>query len=212
MNNVYIAPILIIRLETIHHLSNFSFFHMSKWTLLSPGQSLNEFPIFTPRTGPTILISYGRLMIRELCFPILWTAPSWISAVWQPIFNAFILQLSPQESLVQHFQSAHVDDLEERVNQHMFILFSFFSPDRRLDTQMIKESAIFFLLFYFPHFIFEFFFFFCHFIFLFLTAINLWHLFMWEHIFVVSFVDRCFGVQVWGTPWPFLHLDVPYFW
>jgi len=45
------------------------------------------------------------------------------------------------------------------------------------------------------------------FYFCFWQHLTFWYLFLLENI-VVSFVDRCFGVWVWGTPWPFSHLDV----
>jgi hypothetical protein len=61
MDHVHIAPILIIVLVIVHLGENSVVFHMSKWTTISPAQGLNQIPIFTTRTGATILISHGKL-------------------------------------------------------------------------------------------------------------------------------------------------------
>ena len=58
-DHVHTTPTLIIRLKIVYPIGNFSIFLISKWTLLSPAQGLNQTLIFIARIRATILISHG---------------------------------------------------------------------------------------------------------------------------------------------------------
>ena len=69
INHVHIASTLIIRLKIVHPSNNFPIFHMGKWTPVSLTLGLNQTQIFITRTGATILIYCGKLMLQEITLP-----------------------------------------------------------------------------------------------------------------------------------------------
>jgi hypothetical protein len=68
MNHIHIALILIIVL-VVHRGDNSTIFLMSKSTPISATRDLIQIPIFTTRTGATILISRGKLKPWEIVLP-----------------------------------------------------------------------------------------------------------------------------------------------
>ena len=90
MDPVHTAQIHIIVLATVHYRDNFPIFYMSRWTPIFSVRGMNQILISTPQTGATILISHGKLMLREVMLPNLMDCT--ILNISNPIIHLPILQ------------------------------------------------------------------------------------------------------------------------
>ena len=81
IDNVHTTPTLIMVQVTIHYEDNFPIFQMSRGTPISLVWVWIKSQFLHPRLEQPFRFLVASSYFGKLCSPILWTAPSWISAV-----------------------------------------------------------------------------------------------------------------------------------